>query len=301
MPDQADERSECPPSHVWDEIATGSLLGDQAFDLLEHAAGCAGCAQLLRESLAVFAPEASIAPEERPAPESKARPGKPRPIQRSWLAAAAVLAVALVPAAWWWLSRTSPKQVERQLAAAYTASRMMEVRWPGARHGPYSVARGVAGVPSPELLAAQQTIREGLSQHPDDLNWQLAICQLRILSGEFTAAIDELQRLRSFGADRKRIDESLAIAYFQRGETDGRRSDYESADRIWAELLSVDPDDSTALFNAALTKQRLEQPDRAIPLLERLIQVEQDPGWRQEAARRLEELRGPMRGQQQSP
>jgi tetratricopeptide (TPR) repeat protein len=285
MPDQAEAKSECPPSQVWDEIAAGLLPGEAAIDLLEHAAQCSKCAQLLRESLAIVAPEQTETP-----------PDKPRWLQRSWLALAALLTLAVAPASWWWMTRPNPQQAARQLAEAYASGRMMEARWPDARHGPYSVSRSSGGTPSQELLAAQQAVQEGLSRHPDDRFWQLARCQLRILHGELSAAIEELERLRSLAADRKHVDETLALALFQRGEVDGRRSDYEAADRIWAERLSADPDDVTALFNAALTKQRLHERERAISLLERLIPLEQDPGWKQEAVRRLEELRGQLRG-----
>lgn len=288
MPELADNRSECPPSQVWDEIATGLLSGDAAECMLEHAAECSNCAQLLREALVVFAPEnvAEVKPERKPS----WIPG--------WVAAAALLAFVAAPTLWWWQSQPNVDRATRQLADAYSGSRLMEVRWPGARYGRYALTRSSgSGIPNQDFLAAQETIQKGVLRQPGDSAWQLALAQLRILNGELAGAIADLERLRQTATDRKAVDESLAIAFYQRGESDGERSDYEAADRIWTDLLSRDPKNPTALFNAALAKERLNEPEQAMQLLDHLIAVETDAGWKQEATERRDELRTHLRAQ----
>lgn len=272
MPDPAETRRECPPPHVWDEIATGLMMGDRAEQALDHAARCTFCAAALRESLAVFAP------------------GMParQPLWRSRWAAAALFVLSIGGAAWSWLRQPTPEHARLQLAEAYSGSRLLEVRWPGARYARYALTRGSAvSVPGPS--GAFEAIRLESARQPNEPGWQLASAQLSILSGNPEGALTQLEGLR--GSGRIPIAETLAIAFYQQAELTGQRAGYEASSRIWAEVLATDPANRAALHNAALAAERLDQLVSAIGFLEKLIALEQDPGWRQEAVERRDHLR----------
>ncbi|MBL8231120.1 MAG: hypothetical protein JNL98_21690 [Bryobacterales bacterium] len=277
MPDFVENKRDCPPPHVWDDIATGLIMGDAADEVLHHAAQCPSCAAALRQSLEVFASDVPV---------------RTSLWQFRW-AAAAILIFAAGSFAWWQMRKPSPESARLQLAEAYSAHRLLEVRWPGARHARYALTRG-AGVPTLDFHEADEAIRNGSANQPSHPGWQLASAQLAILSGDPSGAIPQLERLRSTPSVRLPAAETLAIALYQQAELTGQREGYEASSKLWTEVLAADPANLPALYNAALAAERLENLELAIQLLQKVIASETDPGWRQEAIERSVQLRSQL-------
>ena len=93
---------------------------------------------------------------------------------------------------------------------------------------------------------------------------------------------------------------NLAVAYAMEAdnvkpaneeERKQQRKIYDQALQLTEEILDKNSSDPAALFNQALILERLDKKQKAIEDLEKLGRIEQDLGWRKEAAEKLQLLR----------
>jgi CHAT domain-containing protein/cytochrome c-type biogenesis protein CcmH/NrfG len=315
--------NECPDPDVWVQVAAGLLPSDDALRHIEHAALCSACSAHLKEVLEIVGtnapPElnlqqslqtsspakqkrlaAEMAQRSRQVLQSEAAPS-PIPFKKpsrtfrlpvwAYGAVAAVLALGVALAVF---MRQGPGTTERLLAQAYAQQRTVELRIPGAGYGPIRVERGQkqSQMSSPAaLLEAEATIKKGLEQHPDDPNLLRQKAEADLLNWDYQPAIETLGHALRIQPQSPKLLVDLATAHFERAEATDTPADYESALQSLGDALRLSPKDPAALFNQAIVHERLFLYSRAIADWELLLTVEGDAGWKQEAQKRLNDLR----------
>ena len=321
---------QCPRPDVWVQVATGLLPNDEVLDHLEHAAMCSSCSAHLREALEIVGasapPElklqqalqtntparqkslaAEMAARSRQVLQSEARGGSPqmvRPIpfvskpSRSlrlpiWAYGAAA-AVLIAGVALGVFGGRGSGSTERLLAQAYAQQRTVELRIPGAGYGPIRVERGQkqSQMSSPgALLEAETAIKRGLEQHPDDPSLLRQKAEADLLNWDYQPAIETLGHALRLQPQSSKLLVDLATAHFERAEATDTPADYESALQYLGDALRLFPKDPAALFNRAIVYERLFLYSSAIVDWELLLTIEGDAGWKQEAQKRLNDLR----------
>ncbi|HEV2987390.1 MAG TPA: tetratricopeptide repeat protein, partial [Candidatus Angelobacter sp.] len=316
--------NECPAASTWAEVAAGVLPNNDALGLMEHAASCSSCSAQLREALEIVGtnapPEprlqqslktsvparqkglaAEMAARSRKILESESVPTtvpfvkkrKPMFLFPVWAygAAAAVLILGIALAVF---LRQGFGSTERLLGQAYAQQRTVELRIPGAGYGPVRVERGQkqSQMSSPgALLEAEAAIKKGMEQHPEDPNLLRQKAEADLLNWDFQPAIETLGHALRVQPQSSKLLVDLATAHFERAEATDTPADYESALQYLGDALRLSPKDPAALFNRAIVHERLFLYNRAIADWEELLTVEADSGWKQEAQKRLNEIR----------
>ncbi|HEV3041986.1 MAG TPA: CHAT domain-containing tetratricopeptide repeat protein [Candidatus Angelobacter sp.] len=315
---------ECPPSSIWAEVAAGVLPNDDALRHLEHVASCPSCSAQLKDALEIVGtnarPEptlqqsletssparqkslaAEMAARSRQILESEARPA-PKPLKMKpartfrfpvW-AFGAVAAVLILGTALAVFLRQGLGSTEHMLGQAYAQQRTVELRIPGAGYGPVRVERAQkqSHMSSPgALLEAEAAIKKGLEQHPEDPDLLRQKAEADLLNWDFQPAIETLGHALRIQPQSAKLLVDLATAYFERAEATDTPADYESALQHLGDALRLSPKDPTALFNRAIVHERLFLYSRAIADWEELLTIEGDAGWKQEAQKRLNEIR----------
>src|SRR5665213_2216805 len=139
----------CPAPERWGLLA-GGLAEDRESDLLlAHAASCAECAAVLKESIELLSND-TAAPEILPDLKTSGpewRRDMSRRLSRSstphyWLPIAAALACVFAGSGAWWFWREQHRPPLGLLARAYSARRPVELRTPGAAWSEVQVERG---------------------------------------------------------------------------------------------------------------------------------------------------------------
>ncbi len=284
----------CPSEMRLQVLAGGTLAGEDADALLEHAASCDHCGAVLRDAARTFQNE--ISPEEQQAigamrssqadwqkqlaarlsatpraasSEERAVAGKVqgRVTWAGWALAAAAAVVLIIGASVAWRSSQTP-DVNRLLAQAYTERRPMELRIAGAERAPIRVERGPGGStmegPVP-LLEAESIISRKLAASPSDPTWLAARGRAELLNWNYEAAIKSLEQARDYGNDSPDLLIDLASAYFQRAEANSNRAiDYGHAIQLLGEVLGKNPAHPVALFNRAVACDRFFLYEQAI-------------------------------------
>jgi tetratricopeptide (TPR) repeat protein len=90
-----------------------------------------------------------------------------------------------------------------------------------------------------------------------------------------------------------RLNPDYADVYSVRGNAWGRLEKYEQAIEDYSEAIRLNPDHANAYFSRAVAYTNLKQQELAIADLEKFLTISDDPYWRKEAERRLNELRNP--------
>lgn len=174
--------------------------------------------------------------------------------------------------------------------AEYRKGRPMKYRPSGVPYGPYERELGggrnapTIEVPYPErapLLAANAAL---------------------LRENGYTEAKSILEN--ALGKERPLpLLNNLAVAYAMEAEDmrpvndhdkEAQKNIYKKALEITGKILERSPSDPAALFNQALILERLGNTKDAITTLKQLSQVEQDEGWREDAAEELRRIQ-PMR------
>lgn len=311
----------CPAPAIWAELAAGVLAQEPSIQYLEHAASCPACAEELQyamnavigdaevpadlrqklttsteawqrrvaEQIATqqgpFAPEQSAAPAVAMQGRSPSFLSFPR-----FLAAAAALILAVGMGAFFWMRRGTPDTLIRQ---AYAQQRTIEMRIPGAGYGPVQVQRANirSQISSPRaLLEAEVQIKGGLEKSPGDADLLRQKAEADLLTWNYQPAIETLNHAARVRPGSFALLVDLATAYFERAEATASPADYEAGLQYLGDAIRLEPSNPAALFNRAILYERLYFYDRAIADWEQLLKIEQDPGWRQEAEKRLREL-----------
>jgi tetratricopeptide (TPR) repeat protein len=314
----------CPERGNYLSLAMGNVDQPETDLLLAHATGCEACGSVLAQSIRSL--EGSPSPEETAAiakliegasawqgavardlaaSQAQKRPslmglkraglGLDAPAARvwgRWLAVAACLAVIVSAAlfAMQWRSGVT----EREIAAAYTQLRAMELRIPQAGYAilaPGGHTRGgtKAGTPSP-LLAAKERLAEKRKSAPQNPHWLQLQARADILEERYDPAIVVLDRLIAQGPATPDLLADAASAYYQRGLVSGSESDRATALSYLKRADAMAPADPVVLFNEAIVMEDRAQTMNAVEVWNRYITVERDPQWLAEGKRKLQAL-----------
>lgn len=317
--------SKCPERAKWDEVVGGVLSKGEALSLLRHAADCQRCNTLLKQSIELFSDEAtpeeeailSALPSGRAAWQTNtavrlheaAGPRIPRRRMRWWpptplmlLLVTASFSILVVAASITYRSLRNPSP-EALIARAYFENRTIDLRFSGAAHSPLRERRGSrpsnVGQPLP-LLEAEVLVARNLARRPDDLNYIDAKIRTDVLDGNFDAAIRSVAPPETVQPASIALATDLATAYFMHGEASGDKEDLAEANELLDSVLQVSPNDTIALFNSAIVKEKLDLSSLARDTWDRYLKVETDSAWRQEGQSRSDALRQTMDGRSSS-
>jgi tetratricopeptide (TPR) repeat protein len=317
-------KPDCPPENEWLLLAAGLSSSAEAAPLLEHASDCDYCGQLLKSATQDFSPEIS-AEEERTIRQlasaglpwqrdlaqkmagmsgavtapARAQRSQPRLFSANWTRWAVPLgaAAAVAVGAFIYVQQSTPSlaSTNQLIAQAFTEQRPFELRFPGAGYGPVRQQRGGSG-PSrsrmdepPELLQAETQIAQGLAKHPDDPGWLQTKAQVDLYEGNYTAAIEELQRAETEHPEDLSLKLDLATGYFERAgrqsSQDAQNADYNLALRALNRVLGANPNDPVALFNRAMVYQRQKRCAEAAADWNEYLKIDPTGTWAEEARR----------------
>jgi tetratricopeptide (TPR) repeat protein len=305
---------ECPSDDALRQLAAGLTPDALATKLTQHASTCDHCGPLLRafteDFSDDFSPEeqvvlnnlrsSSVAWQKNTAREmlKRAIPSlpSPRPIfSWKWImtpAAACALLALGIGGVTWYARRDTPEKAEKYLAQAYTEQRTIEVRWPGADWGQYSVQRGtMVEAKSTSLMRAEIAVEHQTEKTLKEIGWIRVAAETQIIAGHPQNAIPALEKaLRSYpGSVPLLLD--LAIAYFGQGEQTHSRESYEKSRDLLGNVLQREPTNTVALFNRALVYGRLNVKDKAADDWNTFLKTEKDVHWLAEAQKKLTDLR----------
>lgn len=311
--------SECPPEDTWSTLAAGLMNDEEAAPFITHAATCGWCGPRLKEAMHDLVEDITAEEQEALAKLPSASPGwqramarelaarqqnqkdpqpEPKPPFRWWpkLAwATALPAVAIIAVGLGWLVwlKTQQPDVNALLAQAYTEQRTIELRMPGAKYAQMRVQRGSqrsSFSQSSALLAAKPLIKSHLSAEPDSSKWLQAEGWAELLENEYSPAVQSFNRALEKKPASAELMRDTAIAYFERGEAQGRDSDYRNASQLLDKSLNLVPNDPVALFNRAIVNERLSFYKNAIEDLNHYLQIDSTSEWATDAKQRLQDL-----------
>ncbi len=215
---------------------------------------------------------------------------------RRWAAvAASVLAVGT--AVWFALERSGPS-VEQLLAEAYAENRQMDLRLPGSRYSSLATTRGEDDFShrrkaEPYLNKAEEEIRKGIEREPNNQRWKQADATLDILRGDPGDSINALNSLLKSQPNSAQIMNDLAIAYYSRSQHPGSDPDdihtaYEWIARAYqASLKNPDP---VIVYNYAIILETLNQPQNALAMWSKYLELDNSSGWAAEARKHKQAL-----------
>jgi CHAT domain-containing protein/tetratricopeptide (TPR) repeat protein len=300
----------CPSEKSYLHLAAGTITGDEAEDLMTHAASCGVCAETLTRSLGTV--------DGNPSSEEIAAIAELAAIQREWqeklaleLAATAVrkrhvpghpnrwtvgtaIAAVLLLAAGLFVWQRQTNTPERQLAMAYDESRTLELRIPEAGFTALtssSHTRGTQGDrESAQLLDARARLTRELARSPQDPHLLELQARADVLEEKYSAATDVLDRLVAEGPVTAELLTDAASAYYQRGLLSGSELDRSTALDYLRRADELAPTDPVILFNEAIVMEDRGQMMNAVEVWNRYITVERDPKWAAEGKRKLAAL-----------
>jgi CHAT domain-containing protein len=315
--------TKCPENVDWPAVAANLLPAEEAQPLIAHAAQCAKCGPLLKMATEDICAEAS--PEEEDllrrlaihTPQWQMRVaeqlgGSTRPVATQstrnglWMFKPQFLATAallLVLAGTWTTIRwtRSPSPVEL-VSEAYTERRTFEPRILGARYAPPSSERGdrISDFDKPRsLLRANVLISEGLLKKPNDVVLLDAKARAAMLDGYPADAITILKPALETEPGSNIVMLDLGTAYFLQGEKTGDAQDYARAIEYQSKVLAASPNDSTALFNRALAREKWFLYNDALQDWTKFLEIERDPAWLAEGKIHYEDVQRRIKEQGQ--
>lgn len=299
--------AECPSVETWAEFVSGLLSQEEAENTLLHATECGACAGKLKEMLDVIGPDTPVPAElARNLKSSQSRwqrnlarqmEMRSNPVPTTswawrglgWISAAAA-GILTALAGYHFLRPVAP---EKLLAQAYAEQRTIELRLDDAPYGPIKVQRdrGRSQLNSPgPLLRAEVAIKRTLEKQPESPVYLREKAEVDLLNGDYQPAIETLGHALRLQPQSFAITLDLATAHFERAEATGSSGDYEACLNYLGEALRRQPGNPAALFNRAITYERLYLFESAIADWEQFLKVETDAGWKKEGEQRLQEL-----------
>jgi len=320
-------RPDCPSETEWLRLAAGLLLEPQAGNLLDHSAECDACAILLRQAAEDFAEETTEQEDAALQALQSAQPAwqgalaqelaarsrggedfeeekitpmprpQPRPVFRQWWAYAAA-AVMLLLVGSVTLRMIRKPSLDQLIATAYTERRTLELRIAGAERAEVRQQRraGSTLLEQPRALRDAATlVEEKLKTHPDDRQALAGRARIRLLEGDYDAAINELGRLVDAYPDSPDLLTDLATAYFQRSEVSDNAKDNGAAIEYLGQALQLKPGDPVALFNRAIASERMGLYNEAVRDWAEYLKADPAGAWADEARRRLSDLQTRMK------
>jgi cytochrome c-type biogenesis protein CcmH/NrfG len=309
----------CPCEEDLRNLAAGLCAEPIANKIKTHAANCERCGSLLQEYIEDFSDESS--PEEQaflnqlksasPAWQQKAAretlklTREPAPVPSTdwrsffswkWIlipVTAAVVIVAAITFPVFLARRDTPETVEKLLAQASTEQRNLEMRIPYAKYSEFNQKR--SGEPTPLLQLpessrkAADAISSHLKAHPDDPEWLLLSARWYLLDWQFKPALEALEKIENKDPSRQsEIDMVRAMALYEKAAYDP--NEYGRAIDLLGTVLQKNPNDPIALHNQAVACEKAQNYVCAIDDWNRLLKIENDPGWSGEAQKHLNQI-----------
>jgi tetratricopeptide (TPR) repeat protein len=307
---------QCPKEELWLELAAGLHSGSDLNRLLSHAAQCGSCSGFLRDALASIADDttdldASHLPSATPAwqdelgarlaAENPTRNQATNPSLRSRVlpfggrlvpryALAAVFLLSIAGGVWYHFHLS----IQDQLARAYDARRLTELRIPGGDAvAMYSPARGSESPHDwPELLSVKLAAEEGLSKNPNSPYWHQVMGRALVLQYDPTGALAQFQAAYALDASLSGIQADMGTAYFELGDSTGEVANFGfAAEAFSRHLASLDRPDPVTLFNRALCWSRMGLNEQAVQDLQQALTAEHRADWQKAIRRQIDTLK----------
>jgi hypothetical protein len=289
--------SACVDDRTLAAFVDGTLDPDSRSLVVAHIASCPDCSELvaevirteeeLQESTATLLDAPITPPLDKVDDRS---PNTPFWTNRyTFAAAGGLLAVAasvllLVP------GRGSPLA---PLVSIVGNERLTEARPTGAfRYGPLrSPVRGSTNTDNLELRAEALRLRERADRTgaAEDLHAS-GIAQL--LAGETTESVGTLESAARLRPDDASYRADVGAAYMSRFLAQGHQADAAAALDAFDTALARSSTLAEAAFNKALLLERLDRRADAVAAWNRYLELPDEPGWRDEAVRRRDDLQG---------
>jgi len=320
-PNPSPSTPECMGDAEWLEVAAGLLPEAKTRELMKHAAQCGHCGPLLKNAAEALVEETTPNEEiflaslpsasqewRRRMAETLRRGSAGKDLGRgqdeksesearwqvlfTWprpaFAFAGIAASVVIGVLGW--RALHPPSADQLLAQAYSDHRTLEVRIPGAKYAPIQAERGAVGSSldkAPALLKAEEMIGENLRKNPNDPAWLQAKARADLLDGNYESAIKSLQRALDVQPDDPSLLTDLGSAYYVRAESADRPIDYGNAIESLSKALTKSPDDPVALFNRALTCERLFLYTQAVDDWQHYLRIDSQGEWSDEGRRKL--------------
>lgn len=306
-PQGAKKGPDCPSIDVWLHLAGGLLTSAEQQRYTNHAAQCDYCGPILREIAQDFAEPATE--EEKiglgglqdgtkklqrlftaqlvPSKTETKTVRNPRAWFgfRGWKLATCVLLILGLVLLLVYRTMNSQRP-ENLLAEAYTQQRTLELRIPGARYAPLSVERGggTARMNRPRaLLEAEALISRQLGSEPNNIRLLQAKGRAELLEWNFDAAIQTFKKAQDIEPDNLSLKTDLASAYFERAEAISGIDVYGTASELLGQVLAKDPKNAIAIFNRAISLERMLLYKEAIADWEHYLKIDPSSEWAAEA------------------
>jgi tetratricopeptide (TPR) repeat protein len=304
---------ECPSIEELASFAAGLDVSDGEH-LLEHFASCDRCGAILRDgcqqwgeenaivsSLSTATPEwqkwmgAKLLTASKAAVSGQADVDRPPEFRshrrpRLWWFAAAALVLIAVGAGWEWQRRANDPA--RLLAMAYTVARPFDYRLPDRGFGPVRQQRSssFSAFDRPEpLVKAETEIQASLKNGQRQPEMLLLKGRAELIEGQYESAIDDLTRASELTPSAAVLAD-LGAAHALRGDAEQRNFDYGHAIDLLLRALRLDPKNLDALFNLAITYEKVSMIDESIATWNKLLALEPAGPWADEARQRLAEV-----------
>lgn len=321
--DRLPPSEDCPDEDCWMDVVARVLPAPQTSALLEHAALCRHCGPILKDAAAFLSQETTLEEEELLSQLQSRRPGRNKELARKlarvvhgqssgeqrtfwWnglfsqnrtvfpvALAAGVLALAVVSV---YLFRGTEHRdsADQLLAQAYSEHRTLELRIPDGKPSPIQLERGgpSSSLDKPEpLLRAESLIAAGLRTNPNSPEWLDLKARADLIEGNYEPAIRDLQGAVESSPNSTRLLTDLASGYFERAESTNRPIDYGNAVEALGKVLATTPDDPIALYNRAVSSERIFLYSQAIDDYEHYLRVDPQGDWANDVRARLSVLK----------
>lgn len=280
------DSSRCPSPEQIAAFVAGSLLGDELKMVTEHMRTCGDCRLILADSAMIDRePEFAV-----PAPSPPTRR-----VSHWWFAAAAAVVVGafLVSTRLPFLQHNDA--MRRLIEASPSDGRYLEPRLSGGfAWAPILAVRRESTQPldprEMKLIGAAGEVLEQTAKDPSP-EAQHAAALAHLLAGRPNEAALLLDTLVASSKDAT-IWSDLAAARYAAGIQSDQPQQFGLALAAADTALRFDPNLPEALFNRALTIERLGLRQRAIAAWEQYLAVDGRSEWTAEARKHVERLRG---------
>jgi CHAT domain-containing protein len=281
------DSSRCPSPEQIAAFVAGSLLGEELTTVMDHIRTCDDCRLVLADAAMI----------DREPEFAEATPSLPRRrVSRWWLAAAAAaILIAVTVISMRSRVRDENEAMHRLVAAAPRDGRYLEPRLSGDfAWAPILPVRRDANQPlDPREMKLIGVAGEVLEQTADDPSpeAQHAAALAHLLAGRPAEAASLLTRLTASSKDAD-VWSDLAAAHYTVGVQRDQAQQFGQALAAADTALQLNPRLPQALFNRALTVERLGLRERAVAAWEQYLAVDGASAWAAEARKHLQPLRG---------
>ena len=297
---EAGRDSEHPAAEAWALMACRLLPDNESEKLLDHAAQCSRCTDILR---AILPDDGVLTAEEFeliqsipiaiPAAIARTRMGTgthSRTFSRGWIPAAAAAIMIIFGYVLW--DTLKPQDPDRLLARAYTASRPFSFRLPDDGYSAVSTQKGGPGVfsKSKPLLSAIAIIQRSIEGGPDALTMRRK-GHVELLERSVDESIDSLQKAERLTNADPQTPLLLAGAYFMRGELHSQSGgdDYARALDYLRRWKPPHPNDPIAFYNSALIYEKTN-PEAALQAWRHYLEIDAKSGFADEARQHVRDI-----------